>query len=118
MKVFFRKYLKDIIYILLIVLTLSLTITLFITKEESNRGQWREAYSYTGGGTTYCVVSETTWSNMRESYHNSDDGFKYGPKEILIKIDDYKFQVKFIGWNDKTLEYEYDIRYLTSVVWK
>lgn len=118
MKVFFKKHVKDIVYIFMFLILFVLCITLFVTKDDGNNGQWREAYSYTIWDETYCIVSEDTWNNMDKSYHNSENGFKYGSKEILIKINNYKFQVKFIGWNDKTLEYEYDIRYLTSVVWK
>lgn len=123
MKVFFRKYLKDIIYILLIVLTLSLTITLFVTKEESNRGQWREAYSYStcavgGSTTTHFIVSEDEWENMKNLGYDDEYNFIHGPKQIFVKIEGNTYYARYVGWNGYTRELDGDIRYLCSVVWK
>lgn len=123
MKVFFKNHVKDIVYILMLLILFSLCITLFVTKEDGNNGQWREAYSYStcnvgGSITTHFTVSEEEWENMKNLGYDDEYNFIHGPKQIFVKIEGTVYYARYVGWNGFTRELSGDIRYLSSVVWK
>ncbi len=123
MKVFFKKHVKDIVYIFMFLILFVLCITLFVTKDDGNNGQWREAYSYTtcsvgGSTTTHFVVSEEEWENVKDLGYDDEYDFIHVPKQIFVKIEGNTYYAKYVGWNGYTREFSGDIRYLSSVVWK
>lgn len=104
---FIKKHIKDFIYITLILVLFSMTISLFCIKTDNSKvylNDWTEVY-----GITY---NDSTMSNCRPISRNivSEDsingsGIKFNAKKILIKkVEENNTRylvIKYIDWDNK-----------------